>query len=99
MQQCIRLLKVDFWNIIFNFFFFIFKVEKLLAEISDCINKQDTNLLLRLFKSKVSPFKAIIDENIDWYMAQLTQEKESKLVSLKDILKLKGLEIKLTKIE
>jgi hypothetical protein len=55
-------------------------VEKLLDEISDCVNKQDTNSLLRFLKSKVSPFKAVVDDNIDWYMAQLTQEKESKLV-------------------
>ena len=49
-------------------------------DISDCVNKQDTNSLLRFLKSKVSPFKAVVDDNIDWYMAQLTQEKESKLV-------------------
>lgn len=39
-------------------------------------------MLLRLLKSKASPFKFVVDDNIDWYMAQLTQEKESKLVSL-----------------
>ena len=43
--------------------------------------KQNGDHLLKLFKSKVSPFINIIDKNIDWYMAQLTQEKESKLVS------------------
>lgn len=50
-------------------------------DISDCVNKQDTNSLLRFLKSKASPFKTIIDDNIDWYMAQLTHEKESKLVT------------------
>jgi len=37
-------------------------------------------LLLQLLKSKCSPFKNVIDKNADWYLAQLTQEKESKLV-------------------
>ena len=50
-------------------------------DISDCINRQDKDRLLKLLKSKVSPFQVIIDKNIDWYMAQLTQEKESKLVN------------------
>jgi len=50
-------------------------------DISDCINKQDKERLLKLLKCKVSPFQGIIDKNIDWYMAQLTQEKESKLVN------------------
>jgi len=38
--------------------------------------------MLKLLKSKVSPFNSIVDKNIDWYMAQLTQEKESKLVGV-----------------
>lgn len=54
-------------------------VDRLSDEISECITKQDPKLLLHLLKSKCSPFKNIIDEHIDWYMAQLTQEKESKL--------------------
>ena len=56
-------------------------VDKLSNEISECINKQDTRLLLQLLKSKCSPFKDINDKNVDWYMSQLTKEKESKLVS------------------
>ena len=55
-------------------------MDKLTVEISDCINRQDLEHLLKLLKSKVSPFKGVIDKNIEWYMAQLTQEKESKLV-------------------
>jgi hypothetical protein len=51
-------------------------------DISDCINKQDKERLLKLLKSKVSPFQSITDKYIDWYMAQLTQEKESKLVNI-----------------
>ena len=61
--------------------FFSFQVEKLIIEINECINQQDSDLLLKLLKSKASPFKSVIDKNADWYMAQLTQEKESKLVS------------------
>ena len=59
----------------------LFQVEKLIIEINECINQQDSELLLKLLKSKASPFKSVIDKNADWYMAQLTQEKESKLVS------------------
>ena len=57
------------------------KVEKLLMDISESINRQDSQQLLKLLKSRVSPFKGVYDENAEWYMAQLTQEKESQLVS------------------
>ncbi len=57
-------------------------MDKLAVEISDAISKQNSELLLKLLKCNISPFNSIIDMNIDWYMAQLTQEKESKLVIL-----------------
>lgn len=57
-------------------------MEKLFIDISNCINQQDADQLLNLLKSKMSPFKNVIDSNADWYLAQLTQEKESKLVSI-----------------
>ncbi len=64
-------------------------MDKISKEISECINKQDSLLLLELLKSKCSPFKNVIDKNADWYMAQLTQEKESRLVSNHNIFKKK----------
>ncbi len=56
-------------------------MDKLASEISECISQQDMGLLLQLLKSKCSPFKNVLDKNADWYLAQLTQEKESMLVS------------------
>jgi hypothetical protein len=53
-----------------------------LKDINECVDKQDTNSLFKLLKSKISPFKNIVDENVDYYMEQLIQEKESKLVSI-----------------
>lgn len=76
-------LNFDYLNLTYflTFLNFILKVEKLSNEISDCINKQDVKLLLKLLKSKRSPFKNVNETNVDWYMAQLTKEKETKLVS------------------
>lgn len=70
-----------------NNFFLVFRfiVEKLIVEINECINQQDCDLLLKLLKSKMSPFKSVIESNSEWYMAQLTQEKESRLVSKLDL--------------
>ena len=55
-------------------------MDKLIIEINECIDKQNRNLLLRLLKSKASPFKNVFENYVEWYLAQLTQEKESKLV-------------------
>jgi hypothetical protein len=54
-----------------------------MQDINECVDKQDTNTLYRLLKSKISPFKNIVDENVDYYMEQLIQEKESKLVGVR----------------
>ena len=59
-----------------------FVVNRLNLEISECINKQDVNELLALLKGHISPYKTIVNEaNVNWYMAQLTKEKETRLVT------------------
>ena len=66
-------------------FICFFKVDKLNLEIIECVNKQDKDLLIKLLKSKVSPYKSVNDNNIDWYIEQLSQIKQIKLlVIIKD---------------
>ena len=36
-------------------------------------------MLLKSLKSKIFPFKNVIDKNLDWYMAQFLKENNFKL--------------------
>ena len=51
------------------YFMLFSKVEKLLMDVRESINRQDSQQLLKLLKSRVSPFKGVYDENAEWYMA------------------------------